>query len=169
MAIIQPKFLTPITRTQSTSMAIDEAWSSGLIDRRTTPTFAEYIDIYLFKNAVSTGVVNAYLFSIVSASDPHWTTATSPGPIAGFQWDPQDGYSRQYSLLFELDKLYSANSGSTFHKKFNLAEYCGGAIPPRWIIVVENKTDITLDAGGFGMGRPDNHWIDILGVQAESV
>jgi len=186
MALLKPKYLTPITAHfdddgDPVPFLTGNMYSSPLVDRTTTPTFAEYVQLGFWCDAaVPNNGVEVYIYSDMgdnhsnppeSDSDKrNWineSVTTAGTQFVKWKVTPEITSTTALSSMVKhvgtLDFLAQYDSS---YMLFNVATYFGGIIPPRFAILVKNNTgDDIIFYGPNGQSA----WCQILGVQAEVV
>lgn len=167
MAVIQPKFLTPVVAQFEASPTLlqllnNSIASTPVIDRSLTPTFAEYVKVS-FKHewsVVPTGNVHIRVFG--------WHSNETDNTL-GPNEDIHDGNIFHGVLIKTITPSdYYIQYGDTYvlTLTFNIAEYFGGIIPPRFRVVIENTSNFLIE---HISGEQRDWWCTVTGVQAESI
>ena len=184
---IQPKYLAPVTFFHDVAgdgytpvpFVAGGVYASQIIDRTVSPTFAEFVTLTFSSTEAETlsGEVDIYVYSDIGPGGPpgengeNWifwpvvlANAASP------KWSVSASlYGVPISTLplKLVGTMTLANAGwHTRPYTFNVASVFGGIVPPRWAVVVHNKS--TFDLGGEGPNG-QKAWGQVVGVVAESV
>ena len=175
MAVIRPKYLTPV---QINHVLVDfvpvlfadgAMHTSGIIDRTANPTFAELAIVnFQYETGTPDGVVEIYAYgdSGPEGGGPTWAfwqAAQAASSLVNLSGEPLSSIG-----AFKVGEVNMV--GATPYQKrlarFNLAEGFGGAIPQRFALICKNDSGVSV--WGNGPGGQDA-WAIIQGIQAETI
>lgn len=183
---IQPKHLAPITFV--CDVAVDgyspvpflagETYASQVVDRTASPTFAEYVTLsFGSDDETLSGDVDIYVYGDIgpggtpSEFDENWNYwQVTQANIATPKWSVSANLWGQPLTSLPLKLIGTLTlSGPGWYRRpfvFNVATAFGGVVPPRWAVVVHNKSSHGL----FGEGpNGQRAWGQAVGMVAESV
>lgn len=187
MAIIRPKYLPTVVAQPELDglnpvpFAAETLYSTPLVDRSATPTFAEFVRLGFLYWGSTSGEVDIYVyfdFGDNTASPPegdinrsNWTVAnvvnaefaTPKWKVDMFAQPPIESWPAKLVHTFTVEPATENYSYS-----FNVASVMGGMIPPRFAVLLHNKiVGETLQP--YGHSSMLKAWCQIYGVQAEVV
>lgn len=176
MAVIRPKYLTPV---QINHVLVDYApvpfadgaiHTSGIIDRTANPTFAELAIVnFMYETGTPDGVVEIYAYGDSGnfvGGDPTWSfwqAAQAASSLVDLSGAPLSSIGA--FKVWEVNMVGVAPYQKRL-ARFNLAEGFGGVIPQRFALICKNDSGVPV--WGNGPGGQDA-WAIIQGVQAETV
>lgn len=172
-----PQYSAPST---PVDFAAGKIYATDVIDRTTSPTFAELVEIGLRASAGTvTGDVKVYVYGSFTGNttsvpgytnEPTTATAFYDGQVilspknAPNKWqindtltDPTTGWKLAGSFT------PAAATGKPSYFSFNVASLFGGVVPMKFVILAHNNTDGALKA------MASNHWCQVTGLQVETV
>lgn len=177
MATIRPKFLTPIQIDHAVvdyvvAPFVDGAiYTSGLINRSAAATFAELVTVaFTYDTGTPDGVVEIWVYgdygAFVYGTYDSWAFS-QPNQSASAVVDM---YGAHISSIGAIKAGEINMVGVAAYEKrllkFNVASVFGGAIPPRYAILVKNDSGVSVVGNG---PNGQDAWCIIQGVQAETV
>jgi len=183
---IQPKYLAPVTFFHDVEVdgytpvpfVAGGVYASQIIDRTASPTFAEFVTL-TFSSDVDpiSGEVDIYVYSDIGPggtpyeNDANWIfPQVVQANVASPKWSVSaslSGVPISTLPLKLVGTMTLANAGwLTRPYTFNVASVFGGIVPPRWAVVVHNKSTFGLIGEG---PNGQKAWGQVVGMVAESV